>query len=117
MKIETVYIHGLNREITFYIGRNQNENDQVIDMGAPDDLWFHVNEVSSCHVVASIPEDIVTSKEHRYIIKAGAMLCKKYTHKTRSEPDVDIVYTKLKYVTKTRHIGCVYITKQRHIKV
>lgn len=117
MKTETVFIQGLNREITFYIGRNKLENDQVINMGAPDDIWFHINEVSSCHVVASIPNDIVTHKERRYIVKAGALLCKKYTHKMRSAHDVDIVYTKLKYLTKTRHIGCVHVSQQSHIVV
>lgn len=117
MKTETIFIHGLNREITFYIGRNKLENDHVIDMGASDDLWFHINEVSSCHVVACIPDDIVTQKEIRYIIKAGALLCKKYTNKMRSIQNVDIIYTQLKYVTKTKHLGCVHISQQKHITV
>lgn len=68
MKCETIFINALNRAITFYVGTNKLENDQVLDMGAPDDLWFHAHEVSSCHIVASIPDDIVINKNMRYII-------------------------------------------------
>ena len=85
MKTEVLFLQGLNREITFYIGQNKNENFDVIDKGTHNDLWFHANEISSCHVVASIPEDI-KNKERKYIIKAGGLLCKKYTNKYLRRP-------------------------------
>ena len=40
MKTEVLFIQGLNRDITFYIGQNKNENFDVIDKGTPNDLWF-----------------------------------------------------------------------------
>ena len=32
MKTKILFVRGLNREITFYIGENQNENFDVIDL-------------------------------------------------------------------------------------
>ena len=111
MKKEVLLLQGLNREITFHIGQNKNENFDVIDKGDPDDLWFHANEISSCHVVANIPSDI-SDKDRKYIIKAGALLCKKYTNKIKSLNDIEVVYTKIKYIEKTQYIGCVKIINE-----
>jgi len=107
MKTETIYIQGLEREIVFHIGSNQYENFQVIDMGSPDDLWFHVKNESSCHVVGIIPPDIIDKKQLRYIIKTGASLCKSHTNKLKSVKNIEIIYTKIQYITKTNIAGCV----------
>ena len=116
MKTETLFLKGLNREITFYIGQHKHENFDVIDKGDPDDLWFHANEISSCHVVANIPKDI-SNKELKYIIKAGAILCKKYTNKLKSLTDVEIIYTEVRNIEKTQYSGCVKIINQKKIIV
>lgn len=109
MKTENIFIKGLNREITFYIGQNQSENFDVIDKGNADDLWFHANETSSCHVVAIIPNDI-KKKDMKHIVKMGALLCKMNTSKLKSLNHVEITYTHLKHIEKTDVPGCV-ITK------
>lgn len=114
MKTEILFLQGLNREITFYIGQNKNENFDVIDKGEPDDLWFHANEISSCHVVAIVPKDI-SNKERKYIIKAGAILCKKYTNKLRTLTEIEIIYTEIKNIEKTEYIGCVKVENQKRI--
>ena len=106
MKTEIIFIQGLEREILFHIGKNQNENFKVIDMGVDDDLWFHAKDESSCHVVGEIPEDI-DKKELQYIIKAGALLCKNNTNKLKSLSNVAITYTQIKNITKTKTPGCV----------
>jgi predicted ribosome quality control (RQC) complex YloA/Tae2 family protein len=106
MKTEIIYISAIKREITFYIGKNQNENFEVIDKGAPNDLWFHANNISSCHVVCTIPEEI-TKKELRYIVKTGALLCKNNTNKLKSEKNVEIIYTSIKNIIKTDIPGSV----------
>ena len=109
MKTENVFIDALKREVTFYIGKNQNENFEVIDKGSNDDLWFHAAELSSCHVVCQVPTDI-NKKEMRYIITTGALLCKNNTNKLKSMKNVNIIYTKIINIVKTNVPGCV-ITK------
>lgn len=106
MKTEIVFIEALKREITFHIGKNQNENFEVIDNGCKEDIWFHAKDISSCHVVCEVPPDI-GKKEMRYIIKSGALLCKNNTQKLKSLKNVEIIYTKIENVTKTNVPGCV----------
>jgi len=107
MKTEVVFIQALKREIVFYIGRTQSENFDTIDKGGENDLWFHAKDVSSCHVVCEVPEDITSKKDMMYIIKAGALLCKSNTNKLKSERNIEIIYTLIKNVTKTAIAGCV----------
>lgn len=116
MKTEIIFLQGLNREITFYIGQNKNENFDVVDKGEPDDLWFHANNISSCHVVAIIPNDI-TNKELKYIIKGGALLCKKYTNKLKGLRDIEIIYTQIKNIEKTQYSGCVKVINEKKVIV
>jgi predicted ribosome quality control (RQC) complex YloA/Tae2 family protein len=114
MKTEILFLQGLNIEITFYIGQNCNENFDVIDKGDKDDLWFHANECSSCHVVANIPKNI-SKNDKKYIIKAGALLCKNNTNKLKKNRNVEIVYTKIKNIEKTSIPGCVTIKNCKKI--
>jgi len=116
MKTIDAFIQGLNREITFYIGQNQNENFDVIDTGKPTDLWFHSNNISSCHVVAIIPE-YIEKKELKYIIKMGALLCKSNTNKLKSIANVEIVYSQIQNLVKTSVPGCVSILNKKIIKI
>ena len=106
MKIENIFINALKREITFYIGKNQNENFEVIDKGTSNDLWFHANNISSCHVVCSIP-DVLSKKELQYVVKVGALLCKNNTNKLKSMKNVEIIYTCIKNIEKTDVPGLV----------
>jgi len=114
MKTKVLFVKELNREITFYIGENKNENFDVIDLGKPDDLWFHVNNMSSCHVVAILPEDI-EKKDLRYIIKIGAILCKTNTKKLKSLNNIEIIYAQIKHVVKTLIPGYVEILSGKTI--
>lgn len=107
MKTEVVFIQALKREIVFYIGKTQSENFETIDKGRENDLWFHAKDVSSCHVVCEVPEDITSKRDMMYIIKAGGLLCKSNTNKLKSERNVEIIYTLIKNVTKTAIAGCV----------
>ena len=108
MKTETIYFPNLDQEITYYIGKNKNENFAVIDMADSEDLWFHAKEISSCHVVAIIPlNGDYSAKEMMTIIKKGAALCKENTLKLNGFSNVEILYTKIKNVIKTKVPGCV----------
>lgn len=114
MKTETIYVDALKREFVFYIGKNQNENFEVIDKGTSDDLWFHANNVSSCHVVCEVPEKLY-KKEIQYIIKIGALLCKNNTNKLKTLKNVEIIYTFIKNIEKTNTPGCVLTTNTKTI--
>jgi predicted ribosome quality control (RQC) complex YloA/Tae2 family protein len=58
MKLEIIFVQGLNRYIHFYIGKSKEDNFEVINKGNENDLWFHAKGTSSCHVIGIIPDDI-----------------------------------------------------------
>jgi hypothetical protein len=37
-------------EYTIYMGRDKYENEDLIKYGLPEDVWFHVDDLSSAHV-------------------------------------------------------------------
>jgi predicted ribosome quality control (RQC) complex YloA/Tae2 family protein len=115
MKIEKILIQGLDKELTFVIGKNKSENFEVIDMGSENDLWFHANDISSCHVVCLLSDTDVDKKDMRYVIKAGALLCKNNTNKLKSMKNVEIIYTQIKNITKTDIEGCVLTQNSKSI--
>ena len=45
MKIENIYIEGLNKELTFWIGMSKEYNDNMIDKASENDICFHVNNI------------------------------------------------------------------------
>lgn len=116
MKSQTIFIQGLNMEITCLIGENKSDNFHVIDNSSPNDIWIHANHISSCHVVCKIPEGM-KSKEIRYVVKAGALLCKKYTNKLKSLSKTEFVYCKISDVLKTDVIGCVSVSNSKNITI
>ena len=115
MKTKNIYIENLKREIIFYIGTNKDENFNVIDIGKPEDLWFHANNISSCHIVCEIPTDKIDKKDLKTIIKIGALLCKQNTNKLKSIKNVEIIYTQIKNVFKTDIKGCVTTSNTKSI--
>ncbi|KAJ7644695.1 cytoplasmic protein [Roridomyces roridus] len=43
--------------VTLYMGRDKVENEDLIKYAHPNDVWFHVDKLSSAHVYLRIPED------------------------------------------------------------
>lgn len=113
-------IDALNITITFYIGKSASDNFDLIDTTMelnPENIWFHVEDKPSCHVVADIPLDLILDKKDlMYIVKQGALLCKQCS-KYKSESNLSIVWTKIKNVHKTRVLGSVATLDTKCISV
>ena len=107
MKINSISL-SRSLDISFLVGTSAQDNFDIIDISHPDDVWFHVKDKSSCHVVAKISGVIekIDKKMRRLIIKQGALLCKMES-KYKSVKNLEIIYTKLKNVKKTATVGSV----------
>jgi predicted ribosome quality control (RQC) complex YloA/Tae2 family protein len=111
------YVDAIKADIVFKIGGNAQENFDMIDTASPDDLWFHVDNLPSEHVVASIPIDKkIDKKQLGKIVTQGALLCKQFS-KYASTKNLPIVYTRIKDVEKTEKIGCVLTQNQKIINI
>jgi predicted ribosome quality control (RQC) complex YloA/Tae2 family protein len=117
MKQETRYIAALGIEFEFKIGQNAHDNFTVIESAEPFDLWFHIDEHSSSHVVATIPQNIQFDKKQlMYIVKQGAILCKQHS-RYKSHKNVTIVYTTIQNVTPTNIPGTVSILNSKTVTI
>lgn len=104
--------------VLFTVGQNAADNIDVIRNAFPNDLWFHANEVSSCHVVARIRTGL-TKKQIHTIVKYGCALCKNHTLKLKKQVHVEFVYTEVKNIDipDNEPVGTVHTKKQKYITI
>jgi predicted ribosome quality control (RQC) complex YloA/Tae2 family protein len=108
--IKLIYLPNIPEEIKYYIGKNALNNEEIIDLANPNDIWIHAKNVSSCHVIACIPENLdLSKKQKKTIIKKGFELCKQNTLKLRNEKNVNFINTQVKNIIKTEVTGQVII--------
>ena len=135
MKKIDFHFNSFNMTIEYIIGQNSSENFKIIDdaqsdaisdaiSDAQDDvisnsnnnyMWFHIDGYPSCHVICSIPNNLL-KKDLLKVIKRGALCCKEHS-KYKSEKSVSVIYTYLKNITKTDVIGTVITSNTKSIKV
>lgn len=113
---KTVAIPALGRSIEYTIGKNAADNFAILDEASSNDIWFHIEGQSSCHVIASVPSDI-DRKKTRYLIKQGAILCKQYTAKLSNQKNVEIIYAKVCDVEKTAIVGSVIVSNGKTVTI
>jgi len=80
------------------IGENQTDNDQIISKSKQTDIWFHLANLPSCHVILSCDKKHPVSKK---MIKYCAMLTKLHTKYIK----VKVNYTTIKNIRKTKTKG------------
>lgn len=112
MKFET-FINDQG-EWNIIIGQNRHENWQIIDEADPTDIWFHVQEMPSCHVILKNVQKI--SVIERSVLKRCALLCK-MNSKAKTEKKSIIMYTPISSVHKTKTIGEVTVDTFKTIVV
>jgi predicted ribosome quality control (RQC) complex YloA/Tae2 family protein len=105
VKIDTVRPNNMPCAIEYRIGKYAAENTSLIQKSLPDDIWFHLENESSAHVVVSMPTNL-TKKQKSTVIKWGGAFCKKYSHKTQT---CSVVYAPIKNLTPTEVPGAVHI--------
>ena len=117
MKVITRYIDAIKQNAEYYLGENAQDNFDIIDQSEPDDIWFHMNNISSCHVVVKLPlNNKYDKKQIHKIIVQGAEICKQHS-RLKSQKDVEITYTKIKNVNKTHIVGSVALIEFKSIRI
>ena len=116
MICKTIYFDKIKKNVEFYIGENAQENQDIVLYAAPEDLWFHLAGRSSPHVLAVTRDMQIDRRFLHAIVVQGYLLCKQNS-KSKSEKNVDIIYTKIKNVIPTETIGMVETTNVNHIRM
>ena len=106
MKIE-IFTHE-NKEYLIQIGKNKEENDKLCDTSLATDVWFHLENEPSCHVVLKNIDNLKLRDIPRQVIKRCSYLCK-INSKSKIQSKSKIMYTRMENVKKTSQIGQVLV--------
>ena len=80
------------------LGQDAMENDYLISISKPKDIWLHLDKNSSAHAVISYKPDSVFTKED---IREAAVLLKSYS-KFKGGRNVSVCYTEVHNVIKNK---------------
>uniref|UniRef100_A0A6C0I7C1 NFACT RNA-binding domain-containing protein n=1 Tax=viral metagenome TaxID=1070528 RepID=A0A6C0I7C1_9ZZZZ len=105
-----------NIEYIIYIGQNKNENWDIIDAAEKTDIWFHIENMVSCHVVLKNTNNVKLRDIPRQVIKRCAYLCKINSSMiVKSMPKCDVIYAPISEVVKTDIVGQVSVTNYKKV--
>lgn len=92
------------------VGRNSQENQKLLQLAKANDLWMHIRDIPSSHVL------IRTDKQNlpQSVIESASKLCVDFSVKKAGEYEVD--YTKRKFV-KVQEGSSVLYNKYETIRV
>lgn len=95
------------------IGENKYENNKIVKDANEKDIWFHVENMPSCHVVLKTTG---IKRVPRQVIKRCAYLCKIHSN-AKTLPKCNILYTFISNVKQTEIIGEVIVNDFKIAKV
>jgi predicted ribosome quality control (RQC) complex YloA/Tae2 family protein len=102
-------------EYIIHIGENKRDNWEIIDDADDGDIWFHVENIPSCHVILKCSS--LTKKPCSKVLKRCAYLCKIHTNSAKSLKKCNITYTYVACLEKTNHVGEVIARNCKTISV
>lgn len=88
-------------EAYIFMGRDKFENEDLIRWGWPEDVWFHVNKLSSAHVYLRLNEGQSIEDIPSCLIDDCCQLVKANSIKGNKMNDIEIVYTPWANLKKT----------------
>ncbi|PIO68068.1 hypothetical protein TELCIR_10159 [Teladorsagia circumcincta] len=99
------------------MGVDKYENEELIKYGWPEDVWFHVDKVSSAHVYLRLPKGMTIDTIPQALIDDCCQLVKANSIDGNKMNDVGIVYTMWENLKKTGDMAVGQIGFHDHKKV
>lgn len=87
-------------EAKIIVGKNQKQNIKVLQAARADDLWFHVRDVPSSHVILKYP----TKNIPQNIIEVAAKLCIDFSGLQKGAFEVDFAHRKFVKITEGSNV-------------
>ncbi|RLN25020.1 coiled-coil domain-containing protein 25-like [Panicum miliaceum] len=106
-------------DYTIYMGADKNENEELIKYGLPEDVWFHVDKVSSAHVYLRLKKGETIDTISEGLLEDCAQLVKAHSIQGNKMNNVEVVYTPWTNLKKTpsMDVGQVGFHNQRMVRV
>ena len=86
---------------TLYMGRDKMENEELIAHGWPEDVWFHVDDLSSAHVYVRMRHGMTMEDIPEEVVADAAALTKANSIEGCKRTAVDVIYTPWSNLLKT----------------
>ncbi|KAF9478213.1 cytoplasmic protein [Pholiota conissans] len=84
-----------------YMGRDKVENEELIKFAWPQDVWFHVDKLSSAHVYLRMPEGMSWDSIPETLLADCAQLVKANSIEGNKKDNLTIIYTPADNLKKT----------------
>ncbi|KFD54187.1 hypothetical protein M514_04964 [Trichuris suis] len=91
----------VNPQAVIYMGEDKHHNEELIRWGWPEDVWFHLDDVSSAHVYLRLPEGLHFEEIPEALLKDCAQLVKANSIKGNKMNNVQVIYTPWSNLKKT----------------
>jgi len=107
------------RQIILYVqGADKYENEDLIRYGFPEDIWFHVDDLSSAHVYLRLQKEQQLEDVSEVTIMECCQLVKANSIEGCKPKEVDVIYTRWRNLHKTSdmEVGAIGFHDRSKIK-
>ena len=107
------------RQIILYVqGADKYENEDLIRYGFPEDIWFHVDDLSSAHVYLRLQKEQRLEDVSEVTIMECCQLVKANSIEGCKPKEVDVIYTRWRNLHKTSdmEVGAIGFHDRSKIK-
>ncbi|XP_077219662.1 uncharacterized protein LOC143853821 isoform X2 [Tasmannia lanceolata] len=88
-------------DYTIFMGLDKHENEELIRYGFPEDIWFHVDKMSSAHVYVRLNKGQTIDDISEGLLEDCAQLVKANSIQGNKVNNIDVVYTPWYNLKKT----------------
>ncbi|XP_055740870.1 coiled-coil domain-containing protein 25 isoform X2 [Salvelinus fontinalis] len=99
------------------MGKDKYENEDLIKYGWPEDIWFHVDKLSSAHVYLRMPKGLTIEDIPKEVLIDCAQLVKNNSIQGCKMNNINVVYTPWANLKKTGDMDVGQIGFHRHKEV
>ncbi|XP_055041559.2 coiled-coil domain-containing protein 25 isoform X1 [Misgurnus anguillicaudatus] len=102
-----------------YMGKDKYENEDLIKYGWPEDIWFHVDKLSSAHVYLRMPKGKTIEDMPKEVLIDCAQLVKNNSIQGCKMNNINVVYTPWSNLKKTADmdVGQIGFHRQKEVKI
>ncbi|XP_075454833.1 coiled-coil domain-containing protein 25 [Ascaphus truei] len=108
----------ISLDYTIYMGKDKYENEDLIKYGWPEDVWFHVDKLSSAHVYLRLQKGQTIDDIPKDVLIDCAQLVKANSIQGCKMNNINVVYTAWANLKKTgdMDVGQIGFHKQKEVK-
>eukprot|EP01055_Gregarina_sp_Pseudo9_P002833 Gregarina_sp_Pseudo_9__2832@NODE_3062_length_767_cov_12_398352_g2792_i0_p1_GENE_NODE_3062_length_767_cov_12_398352_g2792_i0NODE_3062_length_767_cov_12_398352_g2792_i0_p1_ORF_typecomplete_len213_score53_08NFACTR_1/PF05670_13/5_5e39NFACTR_2/PF18297_1/0_0034SpoIIIAH/PF12685_7/0_0049_NODE_3062_length_767_cov_12_398352_g2792_i049687 len=109
---------GSNEDFMIFMGEDKFENEKLIKWGWPEDVWFHVDDLSSAHVYVRLAQGYTIDSIPQVVLDECCQLTKGNSIEGSKKDSVDIVYTQWSNLKKdvTMDTGTIGFKNHKAVK-